>query len=652
MALVDNFLELAWPALVTMGIVLALMPLLDPNSFRARALVISVSLALAAHYLVWRVSSTLPPFGLTASFSLGFVFLLVEGAAVCAGMASVFLLVRTRSRSSEVDRHLLDPGRRRRCPLVDVFICTYNEEEAILERTIIGAQSMTYPNFRVWVLDDGKRPWLKELCSTLDCGYITRTDSSHAKAGNINNGLRHVMALDQPPDLLSILDADFVPTPGFLTRTVILMDEGVGVVQTPQHFVNADPIQQNLSAAAVWPDEQRFFFDVVMPSLDAWDGAFCCGTSSVIRIAALQRIGGFPTDSVTEDYLLTLRLKEVGYATVYLNEPLTFGLAPEGLKEYITQRGRWCLGFIQIIRGRSGPFARSALGLRDRLLLILSFLNWSAVYAAKALSFVVPTAFLLFGVVAVTADIHEMMERFLPYFVWNSAALSWLARGRWMVIMSEVCQLIAAPAVLKAVAIGLAKPKGHRFKVTAKGGDRSRGFVEWSMLATYLAALFVTMLAIAWGFFVDFQYAQPKYAALALFWSWYNVILLIVTCVVCIEQPRRRLSDRFETNAQASVTVDGSTKSYRLQDISIGGARVRGEPPAAIGATLSWEIGNCTLPATIVRASPEHFSLRFENSLSTRISIIRHFYAGRYIHPIEQVKPTKLVRAIIGRLLA
>ena len=59
-----------------------------------------------------------------------------------------------------------------------------------------------------------------------------------------------------------------------------------------------------------------------------------------------KRIGGFPTDSVTEDYLLTLRLREKGIRTIYLNEVLSLGLAPEGLKEYYGQRSRWCLGAI------------------------------------------------------------------------------------------------------------------------------------------------------------------------------------------------------------------------------------------------------------------------------------------------------------------
>ncbi len=124
---------------------------------------------------------------------------------------------------------------------------------------------------------------LELIKARLGCGYITRQDNAHAKAGNINNALRFLSNLPQPPEFISILDADFVPAPLFLKRGLTLFrDEKVGIVQTPQHFINPDPIQSNLSIARVWPDEQRYFFDHVMAAKDAWGASFCCGTSSVI----------------------------------------------------------------------------------------------------------------------------------------------------------------------------------------------------------------------------------------------------------------------------------------------------------------------------------------------------------------------------------
>ena len=101
----------------------------------------------------------------------------------------------------------------------------------------------------------------------------------------------------------------------------------------------------------------------MLPAKDAWSAAFCCGTSSIIRMQPLMEIGGFPVDWVTEDYLLSLRLKEKGFLTAYLNEPLTYGLAPEGLKEYITQRSRWVLASC---RSRAGAAARCLSARRSR----------------------------------------------------------------------------------------------------------------------------------------------------------------------------------------------------------------------------------------------------------------------------------------------
>ncbi|MDI2111532.1 glycosyltransferase, partial [Bradyrhizobium sp. Mp64] len=490
------------PGLVAFGACLAILPLLHREQTLARVMMTGMSFVLLVHYFAWRVTHTLPPPGLTADALVGYPFVAAEAASMVAVCLSLLFLSRTIDRSPKVNAILRRSKLPASAPLVDVFICTYNEEKAILERTIIGATGLNYPNYRVWVLDDGRRLWLRRLAQELGCNYLARPDNRHAKAGNINHALQHVSGLAERPEFISILDADFVPMPDFLTRAMSLMQDGsVGVVQTPQHFINPDPIQTNLAATDVWPDEQRFFFDILMPAKDAWDTAFCCGTSSLIRFSGLMQIGGFPTDSVTEDYLVTLRLKEKGLRTVYLNERLTIGLAPEGLKEYITQRGRWCLGFMQIFRGRGGPFSRqSKLAFMDRLSLVDAFMSWAAVYSTKVFGLIVPWLYLLFGIKAVHADLFELLKYFLPFYVWHAFTMAWISRGRSLAIMTDVSQYIAAPAVLKAVVTGLARPQGHKFKVTAKGGDRNRRFIEWPLLRLYGAALLITLLAIAYAF--------------------------------------------------------------------------------------------------------------------------------------------------------
>ena len=75
-------------------------------------------------------------------------------------------------------------------PDVDVFIATYNESEELLYKTIIGCKNMHYPDLNkvhIYLLDDGRRPTIKQLAKRLGVGYLTRDNNEHAKAGNLKS---------------------------------------------------------------------------------------------------------------------------------------------------------------------------------------------------------------------------------------------------------------------------------------------------------------------------------------------------------------------------------------------------------------------------------------------------------------------------------
>ncbi len=637
------------PAALVGALLLVLMQWVTRAS-QWRVLLIMLVLALIGRYLAWRIFMTLPPMADTVDFIAGVIFLAIELFAVVGSVMAYITLSRTRDRSGEADANMAWFASRERAPLVDVFICTYNEEREIVEKTMIGALAMTYPNFRVWVLDDGRREWLAELAHKHGCYYLARPDNRHAKAGNINHALRHVAGLDQPPDYVSILDADFVPMRHFLRRVMPLFrDDDVGIVQTPQHFINPDPIQANLNAADVWPDEQRYFFEVLMPSKDAWGTAFCCGTSSVIRMPALARAGGLPTDSVTEDYLLTLRLKRHGYRTIYLNEQLSLGLAPEGLKEYITQRSRWALGFAQIVRGTDGPFRpRNGLELRDRLSLIETMLYWSAAYIFRVAGLVVPILYLLFDIRAVDVDVTQAIAYFFPAYLTQIVVISWLSGHRALPVMTDVAQLLSAREIITAFFIGLVRPKGHKFKVTAKGGDRSKMVVQWNMMAWFGLFLVLTLGGIihAFGSRVSLQDSS----ALALYWSWYNIIVLTVAMLVCIERPRLRHSERLRGALDVHVLADGRVQDFRTADISLGGLRVVGAAPASAGAPITFEIDNMTLTGRIVRVSPNDFAIAVDKGADTQMAMMRLIYSGGLENSVQRVRKRHLAKKLAYRV--
>ncbi len=650
---IASILDNVWPGIAAGALAVAIVPWLHRESRVARTGLVAVSIALITRYIVWRGLATLPPAGLTLDYAASLVFYGVEAITLLGTVINLVFLSRVRNRTPDVERNMEWLYAQDPLPLVDVLICTYNEDRDILERTVIGAQAMTYPAFRLWVCDDGRRPWLKAMCDRLGCGYITRTDNAHAKAGNINNALACIGRLAEKPQFVSILDADFVPRSHFLERALTLFrDPLIGIVQTPQHFINPDPIQSNLSTTAVWPDEQRFFFDVVMVSKDAWGTAFCCGTSSVMRYEPLVAIGGFPTDSVTEDYLTTLRMKEHGFATAYLNEPLTLGLAPEGLKEYITQRGRWCLGFMQICRGRSGPFSRrSTLSFVDRVSLIEAFISWAGAYSYRLLGILVPIGYLVFGIKAVQCNITDLLHHFLPFFVWTTVVVKWIARGRIMPIMTDVCQLIAAPTVLKSVAAGLLYPANQRFKVTAKGGDRSTRFVEWPLMRFFLLLLVMTIAGIASTWLGDGRTNGFGMGLMAIVWGWYNIIVLTVAAYVCIEAPRLRRAERFDASDRVTIDVGtGISQIAVLADISILGARITGPPPGAVGTKLRLGLPGLAVGGEIVRAGPNEFAIRFNDDSESRAAMIRYIYAGPCQREFREVRTGSLSFAVARRL--
>ena len=376
-----------------------------------RAVAAGWSIVVTGLYVVWRVTDGMPADqGAIANLGV-MIYVGFEMANLLGSSINFLMLSRTRRRSEEADIHANHPACR--AP-VDVFIATYNEGFDILERTLLGACAIDHPDLRVWLLDDGARDWVRQLAAQQGAQYLSRIKGPHAKAGNVNNGLRAALCTGRRPEFVLLLDADFVASRHILKRTLPLFHAAdVGIVQTPQHFFNPDPIQTNVMSPTVWPDEQRYFFHVLMPSLDAWDGAFCCGTSAVMRVAALEAIGGLATETVTEDMLTSFKLSEQGWRTVYLNEPLSLGLAAEGISAFVVQRSRWCLGAVQQIYTRWSFFGIGRLRAIDRLNNFASVLYWTTSFWFRLMVLAMPAAWWWTGVTVYRVEGDALMRSML-----------------------------------------------------------------------------------------------------------------------------------------------------------------------------------------------------------------------------------------------
>ena len=604
-------------------------------------------------YIWWRATATLAPAGLTLDALASWSFFGIELLSIVSALSASVIMSRTRNRSGEADRNLgwWKPGGD---PRVAVLIPTYNEELEILERTIIGARALRYSNKQIVVLDDGRRDWLRDYCAAHSVSYLRRDGNAGAKAGNLNNALRVLADSATPPDFVAVLDADFVPHLEFLERTLALFhDPKVAIVQTPQHFFNADPVQQNLGLASSYPDEQRYFFDHVQPSRDAWNIALCCGTSSLIRWSALQEVGGFPTDSVTEDYMLTQVMRDLGWNTVYLNEPLTEGLAPEGLKEYITQRGRWCLGTMQIARSRVGPFGRSRITLPDRWSILDATLYWSSTFVFRIAALVYPLLYWFGNIIVVDARVEQAVSYFGCYFVWSLMTINLLSRNIMMPLLTEVQQLLGAFPITYAAFLGLFSGQKHSFKVTAKGGERSAAVVQWALMKPFIILFALTALGIFIGIFSDrFAFSDAGDGKMViLFWSIYNLFVLGVTLISCVELPRyeRHIVDEPERTV---VRLGHEPRRVWITDLTLDTVRLRGHryEEERRGKIRVPRVGN--VECFVVAETADGARLQLLPNDAQRKRLFQRFYSRGANPGVSNVRVTAVLRDIVERILS
>jgi cellulose synthase (UDP-forming) len=304
---------------------------------------------------------------------------------------------------------------------------------------------------------------------------------------------------------------------------------------------------------------------------------------------------------------------------------------------------------MQIIRGPDGPFRfGNGLRIRDRLSLIESLLYWTSGFAFRIACLLVPVFYLLFDIRAVNVGVVEAVEHFLPYYVSQIAVIAWLSERKVLPVITDLTQLLAAREVLKAAFVGLVHPKDRKFQVTAKGGDRARTFVQWRMLSIYVVLLAFTIAGLLLTFTFDPQRSWQDSAAVALYWSWYNVAILVAAIAVCIERPRFRKDERLKAKDIAWVRSDGRWQYYVTEDISVSGVKLAGVAPAPVGEAVDVRVEGNILRGRIARHLPRSFAVAVEDSLVARTKMINVVHSGRFHSSVRDIS----ARAVAQRLLA
>jgi len=562
---------LAWeyllaPTVILLVIALAVIWVSPQPRTWSRWIVIGILLALTIRYILWRSLSTLnlsdPRNGV---FSLG--LFLLEMLMLVSGTIQLFLMLRVKDRRREATENAIAVLEGRYLPSVDIMIPTYNEPEFILRRTIIGCQAIDYPNKRIYLLDDTRRPEIRELAAELGCEYMTRADNSHAKAGNLNHAIAHTRG-----ELIVVFDADFIPTINFLTRTVgFFQDTQVALVQTPQSFYNPDPIARNLGLENILTPEEEVFYRQIQPIRDAAGSVICSGTSFVVRRTALEATGGFVTDSLSEDYFTGIRLSAQGYRLVYLDEKLSAGLAADNMAAHATQRLRWARGTLQAFFIEANPLTIKGLKPMQRLAHFEGLLYWFTSISRVGF-LLIPLAFSFLGVIPIRATEAELMFFFLPYYVVQLSVFAWLNSRSRSAVLSDIYSLVLAIPLAFTVIQVMLNPFSKGFNVTPKGTSSDRYNFNWK-LGLPLIGLFILTAISLWRN-LGMCLIKDGWAAASIdpvealaraesikgmgigwLWSGYNLIMLSIAILILLDVPKPDHHEWFDLRRTVNLQI-------------------------------------------------------------------------------------------------
>jgi cellulose synthase (UDP-forming) len=285
------------------------------------------------------------------------------------------------------------------------------------------------------------------------------------------------------------------------------------------------------------PEEQHFFMTVTQPCRDAWGNAFCVGTGGVVSRSVLEKLGGFPRSTICEDLELSYALLGAGYRTLYLNEPLADGLAPEAIPEYLKQRIRWCTGTIQHLFIRTGPF-RGNLKLLDRIFYLEGFFYWLG-FLFVALLILAPIIFWSTGVPPIAGPPEEALMILLPRLVARALLVYWLSETKVAPIIINIGKVLPAFHLSATVVKALISPFSATYKVTDKGHSRERVVIRWPLFVTFLSIAALSLIGMAMNL-TGFSDLVPisELTPLNVTWTLFSSLVCLAAALACVELPK------------------------------------------------------------------------------------------------------------------
>ena len=234
-------------------------------------------------------------------------------------------------------------------PLVTIQLPVFNEKH-VVDRLIAAVAKLDYPKdkMEIQLLDDSTDETV-DICAAhanrlVEQGFraehIHRTDRTGFKAGALENGMNICEG-----EYLLILDADFVPKPELIKKTIhYFTDDNIGMIQTRWGHLNRNTnVLTRLQAMLL---DGHLELEQTARNRSGRFFTFN-GTAGIWRKSCITNAGGWEHDTLTEDMDLSYRAQLKGWKFIFLNDIETPAELPVDIDGFKSQQHRWAKGAIQ-----------------------------------------------------------------------------------------------------------------------------------------------------------------------------------------------------------------------------------------------------------------------------------------------------------------
>lgn len=229
-------------------------------------------------------------------------------------------------------------------PVSVAIVVPAHNESATVQQTIYSCVHQTYPIAQVIVVADNCTDATAELARAAGATVIEGSGGSKAAAQNL--ALPYVAT-----DLVVALDADNILDPTAVAHMVATIRAGhagtcASVLPKDTNTIYSKYRTIYHTLANGWTKRVQ---DVLGRQL------VLSGMANCHRVDVLTMLGGFPNDSVTEDFNLTWALHRHGYPLAFTPEAIVYTQEPTSFRELIGQMHRWTAGFAQCMVTHRAP---------------------------------------------------------------------------------------------------------------------------------------------------------------------------------------------------------------------------------------------------------------------------------------------------------